>query len=85
MRSKSNNQTEEVQIWIKKNQVLRTSDGLRTDPENIGKIKNCSVLTDVIGVRKFMGLCNYYRKFIKDLSNLLKPLKQLLKKDVKFL
>ncbi len=31
-----------------------------------------------------MELCNYYRKFIKDLSKLLKPLRQLLKKDVKF-
>ena len=60
------------------------TDGLRTDPENIDKIINYSVPTDVIGVRKFMGLCNYYRKFIKDLSKLLKPLRQLLKKDVKF-
>src|SRR6266540_4019663 len=59
-------------------------DGLRTDPENIGKIINCSVPTDVTKVRKFMGLCNYYRKFIKDLSKLSKLLRQLLKKDVKF-
>src|SRR6266498_1782994 len=60
------------------------TDRLRTDPENIGKIINCPVPTDVTGVRKFMGLCNYYRKFIKDLSKLSKPLRQLLKKDVKF-
>src|SRR6266498_6095752 len=61
------------------------TDKLRTDPENIGKIINCPVPIDVTGVRKFMRLCNYYRKFIKDLSKLLKPLRQLLKKDVKFL
>src|SRR6266540_3747458 len=60
------------------------TDGLRTDPENIEKIINCPVPTDVTGVRKFMGLCNYYRKFIKDLSKLSKPLRQLLKKDIKF-
>src|SRR6266540_177358 len=60
------------------------TDGLRTDPENIGKIINCPIPTDVTGVRKFMRLCNYYRKFIKDLSKLSKPLRQLLKKDVKF-
>src|SRR6266498_1777904 len=60
------------------------TDGLRTDPENIGKIINCPVPTDVTGVRKFMGLYNYYRKFIKDLSKLSKLLKQLLKKNVKF-
>src|SRR6266511_2633455 len=60
-------------------------DGLRIDPENIEKIINCPVPTDVTRVRKFMGLCNYYRKFIKDLSKLSKLLKGLLKKDVKFL
>ncbi len=60
------------------------TDRLRTDPENIEKIINCLVSTDITRVRKFMGLCNYYRKFIKDLSKLSKPLRQLLKKDVKF-
>src|SRR6266508_3957850 len=60
------------------------TDRLRTDSENIEKIINCPVLTDVTGVRKFMGLYNYYRKFIKDLSKLSKPLRQLLKKHVKF-
>ncbi len=39
---------------------------------------------DVIRVRKFIGLYNYYRKFIKNLSKLSKLLRQLLKKDVKF-
>src|SRR6266498_5307799 len=60
------------------------TDGLRTNPENIEKIINCPVPTDITGVRKFIGLCNYYRKFIKDLSKLSKPLRQLLKKDIKF-
>src|SRR6266540_174437 len=64
--------------------TIRT-DRLRIDLENIKKIINCPVLTDVIRVRKFMELCNYYRKFIKDLSKLSKLLRQLLKKDVKFL
>src|SRR6266542_566511 len=63
--------------------TIRT-DGLRTDFENIEKIRNCPVSTDVTGIRKFMGLCNYYRKFIKDLSKLSKPLRQLLKKHIKF-
>src|SRR6266540_4147630 len=60
------------------------TDGLRTDPENIEKIINCPVPTDITGVRKFMELCNYYRKFIKNLSKLSKPLRQLLKKNIKF-
>ena len=48
---------------------------LRTDLENIKKIINCLIFIDVIGVRKFLELCNYYKKFIKDLSKLLKPLR----------
>src|SRR6266536_5021524 len=56
------------------------TDRLRTDPENIKKIINCPVPTDVTGIRKFMRLYNYYRKFIKDLSKLLKLLRGLLKK-----
>ncbi|SRR6266498_1153109 len=51
------------------------TDRLRTDSENIEKIINCLVLINVTGVRKFMGLCNYYRKFIKNLSKLSKPLR----------
>src|SRR6266542_4008557 len=60
------------------------TDRLRTDLKNIEKIINCPVPMDVTRVRKFMGLCNYYQKFIKDLSKLSKPLRQLLKKDIKF-
>ncbi len=60
------------------------TDGLRTDPENIEKIINYPIPTDVIEVKKFMGLYNYYRKFIKNLSKLSKSLRWLLKKDEKF-
>ncbi len=51
------------------------TNGLKTDPENIEKIIKCPVSTDMTGVRKFMGLYNYYRKFIKNLSKLSKPLR----------
>jgi len=54
--------------------TIRT-DRLRTDSENIEKIINCSIPTDVTGVRKFIGLYNYYRKFIKNLLKLSKPLR----------
>src|SRR6266511_912616 len=58
--------------------------GTDADPKNIDKIINCLISIDITRIRKFMGLCNYYRKFIKDLLKLSKPLKQLLKKNVKF-
>ncbi len=51
------------------------TNGLQTDPENIEKIINYPVPTDITGIRKFVELCNYYRKFIKNLSKLSKPLR----------
>ena len=41
-------------------------------------------LTTVKQVWSFLGFGNYYRKFIKDYGNLMKPLNKLLKKDKKF-
>ena len=35
-------------------------------------------------VQAFLGLINYYRKFIKDFGNLAIPLNNLTKKDIEF-
>ncbi|UYV69302.1 K02A2.6-like [Cordylochernes scorpioides] len=35
-------------------------------------------------VRSFMGLCSYYRRFVKDFANKAKPLHDLLRNNVKF-
>ena len=52
------------------------------DPEKISVIKNWSVPTKIKELQSFLGLPNFYRKFIKDfakkqvsLNNLLKILK----------
>jgi len=34
-------------------------------------------------VRKFLGLTNYYRRFIKDFAQVTRPMNVLMKKDVK--
>jgi len=35
-------------------------------------------------VRKFLGLTNYYRRFIKDFAQVARPINMLMRKDVKW-
>jgi hypothetical protein len=37
--------------------------------------------TDVNWLKAFMGLCNYYQRFVKGFSNMAKPLTQLTRID----
>jgi hypothetical protein len=39
---------------------------------------------DIQSLRSFLGHAGFYRRFIKDFSNITKPLTHLLQKDVAF-
>ena len=56
-------------------------DGVKTDPKKIAAVKDYNIPIFVTDVRGFLGLCSYYRRFIKDFSNLTKPLNDLTKND----
>jgi transposase InsO family protein len=60
------------------------SDGVLPDPENVKKIIEWDVPKDVTGVRSFLGMGNYYRRFIKDYSSKMQPLIELTKKGKPF-
>jgi hypothetical protein len=53
------------------------AQGLRTDPEKIEAIKNFPRPTNATSIRKFIGVCSYYKRFINDYSNLSAPLTKL--------
>ncbi|UYV72292.1 K02A2.6-like [Cordylochernes scorpioides] len=64
---------------------LVTESGIRPDPDKIKAITNFPTPKTTTEVRSFMGLCSYYRRFVKDFANKAKPLHDLLRNNVKFL
>ncbi|GKE08948.1 reverse transcriptase domain-containing protein, partial [Tanacetum coccineum] len=58
--------------------------GIEVDRAKIDVIAKLPYPTNVKGVRSFLGHVGFYRRFIKDLSMISKPMTQLLMKNVKF-
>jgi len=64
--------------------IIEAGKGLRMDPEKIKAIAEWEAPTSVKGVRGFLGFANFYRRFIKDYSDLVRPLTDLTHKDRRF-
>lgn len=64
---------------------LVTENGLLPAPEKLLTIKEAKVPTDVSSLKAFLGLINYYGKFVPHLSAKLSCLYALLRKDTKFI
>ena len=58
--------------------------GIEVDKAKVELIIKLPFPTTVKGVRQFLGHAGFYKRFIKDLSKLSKPLCDLLGKDAKF-
>ncbi len=56
-----------------------SADGVKMQPNKVSAITNWPPLKNVSDVRSFLGLCNYYRRFIKDFAKIATPLSSLLK------
>ena len=60
-------------------------NGLHMMTEKLDAIRDWPQLTKVEDIRSFLGLCGFYRRFIKDFSKITAPLTQLLHKDAPFI
>jgi hypothetical protein len=58
-----------------------TNEGVKPDPEKVRAIIDFPTPLNTTGVKSFLGLAGYYRKFIPQFSKIAKPLNDLLKKN----
>ncbi|XP_045537579.1 uncharacterized protein K02A2.6-like [Papilio machaon] len=61
-----------------------SKDGIKTDPSKIEAIAKLPRPSNVSELRSFLGILNFYGKFIKNMSSRLVPLYELLKKDTEW-
>ena len=61
-----------------------SSEGLRSDPNKLKVINLMPPPADKEGFRRVLGMINYVQKFAPNLTDLAKPLRELVKKDNEF-
>lgn len=65
---------------------FQVTDGkILPDGRNIETIERFPTPKNIKGVRSFLGLCNFYRKFIPHFADIAMPLTRLTKSGIKFL
>src|SRR3984957_9838345 len=64
--------------------IIEAEKGIRMDPEKIAAIQEWETPKSLKEVRSFLGFANFYRRFIKNYSDIAKPLIDLTRKDTAF-
>ena len=63
---------------------LVSKEGCKPDPKNVEAIKQMQSPSTVKRVRRYLGMCSFYRKHIQNFAKLAAPLNNLTKKNTKF-
>jgi hypothetical protein len=57
-----------------------SADGTTTDPAKIESVTNWPIPKNVRQVRSFIGLCSYYRRYVRNLADIARPFINLQKR-----
>ena len=58
---------------------IMSENGHKPNPQKVDAISSMPAPTDVPGVRRFLGMANYLRKYVEGFSDICNPLRQLTK------
>lgn len=62
-----------------------SAEGMKTDPRKTSCMNKFPTPTNVTDIQRFLGMCNYYRRYVEGYAKIARPLYQLCRKDVPFL
>ena len=77
----------ECEFWLSEVSFLGhivSKERIRVDPKKIEVVVEWKPPRNVIEVRSFLGLADYYRRFVKGFSMIAAPMMRLLQKNVKY-
>jgi hypothetical protein len=75
------------EFWLIEVAFLRyiiSTRGVSVDPSKVKDVLNWMLPTNVLEIRSFLGLVEYYRRFIHDFSKIAKSMTRLLEKSKTF-
>jgi hypothetical protein len=61
-----------------------SASGIKADPKKTEVVQNFPRPTKIVEIQSFLGMANYYRRYIRNFSETAKPLYSLCKKDVEY-
>ncbi len=61
-----------------------SGEGIRVDPRKINAVVDWEAPKNIKQAQSFLGLCNYYRKFVEGFAKIATPLSNLTRKKIPF-
>ena len=62
-----------------------TEAGVEVQPEKVSAVQNWPTPRNLTELRSFVGLCSYYHRFISEFANVAAPLRELTRKNARFI